>query len=255
MESLIVALLNSLFWDYDSIEHHSIDGSLNISIIDALYNRIEVERMVYRHLTLIADHYKHRRHRYSGEKVILEQSLAALADIAHNLGIKCNYALVTYILTHELHEWVTDISVFESDDETLIHTRSFNNPQNPKQIALQLSIHHTLAYLDSIQRDGRIISHKEYISLIDEIIDLLSTKSLPKNIKPLALQPNGALLSGYSYLFVSYGISLIYRRNSLPRQVWINYLCAKICRPKSALECKFTLRPTAWDNKIITNKP
>ena len=236
MQRLVVALLNSPFWDYGSPLHRLQDGSFAPSLIDDLCDRIFVEQMVYRHLTLIANHYKHRGHCYSAEKVILQQSLAALADMAHCIGVNRRYALVAHLLTLELHEWVENISVFECE------------VQGGKP--LLSAVERALGYLDREHHGRRIISHAEYASMADEVLRLLTTGALPDVIVPLRLQPNGALRSGCSVGFVTYGIYLLYCRNSVARSVWIEYLCVKISRSKSIIEKKFSLKPDTWAEKI-----
>ena len=244
---LMAAMMNSLFWDYDSAEHRLADGSLSESLIDDLCDRMVVERMVLLHLTRIADHYKHCAKKFAGEKVILEQSLAAMADVAQRMGIDRRYTLVAHLLMLELHVLVEDIAVFESKEKCAEATSTL--------LVMRLSVTRALSYLEREHYGRRIISKEEYSTLVDEVTTMLSSECLPEKIKPLALRPNGALRSGFSYTFVTYGISIIYRRYSIERNTWIEYLCKKIDRPKSALEAKFTLRPTSWEEKIEECRP
>ena len=238
LRQLVVALLNSPFWAYDD----ALLASTANEVVAKMADRMYVEVQLHRHVTLIANHYKHRRHRYSAEKVILEQMLASLADFGMQMAYERHYCLVAFLLLKELREWVVDISVFESEQ--------ISEPTTSSLSALRLSVQRSLAYLDRPQRGGRIISPNEYALLINEIVELLTTEQLPNVIVPLALRPNGALLSGFSYTFVTYGINLVYRRNSLPRDIWIEYLCSKICRQKSTIEKKFSLKPDTWAEKI-----
>lgn len=236
MQRLMVALLNSLFWDYGSPLHRLSKGVFAPSLIDDLCDRIFVEQMVYRHLTLIANHYKHRGHCYSAEKVILQQSLAALADIAHCIGVKRHYTLVAHLLTLELHEWVENISVFECEVQKFTPRLSI--------------VERTLGYLGREHHERRVIATDEYAMMVMEVKEILSSGCLPATIVPLKLQPNGALLSGFSVGFVTYGIYLLYCRHSVVRSVWIEYLCMKISRSKSTIDKKFSLRPDTWVEKI-----
>ena len=241
LRQLVVALLNSPFWAYDD----ALLASTANEVVAKMADRMYVEVQLHRHVTLIANHYKHRRHRYSAEKVILEQMLASLADFGMQMAYERHYCLVAFLLLKELREWVVDISVFESEQ--------ISEPTTSSLSALRLSVQRSLVYLDRPQRGGRIISPNEYALLINEIVELLTTEQLPNVIVPLALRPNGALLSGFSYTFVTYGINLIYRRNSLPRNIWIEYLFKKICRPKATIDRKFSRIPDTWRDKIVDN--
>lgn len=238
---LAVAVMNSLFWDYNSGAHRSADGSLTESLIDDLCDRMVVEHLVLRHLTLIADHYKHRHEAFSGEKVILEQSLAAMTDVAQKCGIGKHYTLVAHLLMLELHEFVTDIRVFESKvahEEDSLSTR-------------KAMVARTLGNLGREHHGKRIISTEEYSTLTDEVIEILSTGELPKKIVRLKQMPNGALRSGFSAGFVTYGIYRLYSRCKVMRSVWIEYLLNKIGGSKTNLQKKFTRQPSSWSEKIV----
>lgn len=236
---LMAAMMNSLFWDYDSAEHRLADGSLSESLIDDLCDRMVVERIVLLHLTRIADHYKHRGKEFAGEKVILEQSLAAMADVAQGLGIERRYTLVAHLLTLELHVLVEDISVFESKEKCDAPTSTL------------LVMQRALGYLGREHHGRRVISTEEYTALIDEVMEILSTERVPTTIVPLKLLPNGALRSGFSTGFVSYGIYRLYCRCKVAREVWIDYLLSKIGGSKSNLQKKFTRQPASWSEKIV----
>ena len=57
--------------------------------------------------------------------------------------------------------------------------------------------------------------------------------------------------SGYSWMFVTYGIGLLYRKNQLPRELWIAYLERKFAKTKVTLQKKLGVRPDGWSDKII----
>lgn len=238
---LAVALMNSLFWDYDSSRHRLANGELTAELIDDLCDRMIVEHLVLRHLTKIADHYKHCHEAFSGEKVILEQSLAAMADVAQRSGIGRRYTLVAHLLMLELHEFVSDISVFESKvahEADSLSTR-------------EASVRRALGYLGREHHGRCIISSEEYATLVNEVMEILTTGRVATTIVPLKLMPNGALRSGFSTGFVSYGIYRLYGRCKVARSVWIEYLLGKIGSSKSNLQKKFTRRPSSWSEKIV----
>ena len=64
----------------------------------------------------------------------------------------------------------------------------------------------TLGYLGREHHERRVIATDEYAMMVMEVKEILSSGCLPATIVPLKLQPNGALLSGFSVGFVTYGI-------------------------------------------------
>ena len=108
-----------------------------------------------------------------------------------------------------------------------------------------------LFVLPNIQLDGLIISHEEYERLCDEVCELMTHGRLPMEICRLEMKTNGSLVSGYSWMFVAYGVGMLYRKNRLPRELWIEYLERKIAKPKGTLLKKFGMRPERW-RELIT---
>ena len=47
------------------------------------------------------------------------------------------------------------------------------------------------------------------------------------------------------------GIGLLYRKNELPRELWIAYLERKFAKTKVTLQKKLGVRPDGWSDKII----
>ena len=236
LRRLTVALVNSPFWDY-------ADGLADLTeneIVARMADRMCVEVQLHRHLTLIANHYKLRRHRYSAEKVILEQMLASLADFGMQMAYEEHYSLVPFLLLKELREWVEDISVFESEGVHEVDSSAM-------RIAM---VERTLGYLGREHHGRRVIATDEYATLVMEVKVILTTGHVPDVIVPLMLQPNGALRSGFSVGFVMHGIYRLYCRYKVERNVWIDYLCMKISRSKSTIEKKFSLKPDTWAEKI-----
>lgn len=228
MHRLATALVNSLFCETD-----------NAPTMEDLLDRFYVDRLVFRQLAMIADYYRAQRIRYSPEKVILMQSLASLIDFGQTDGFPYLYSLVPFLLIRELTDWVDDIFKFESEQVAVDHG------------SVRLRVKKTLYYLSQEQRDGRIITAEQYEQLEDEICELITHQRLPANIKRLEVNAKGSLASGYSWKFVTYGIGLLYRRNQLPREIWIDYLSYKLSKPKSSLLKKFTARPDFWEQTII----
>ena len=231
MHQLAVALVNSLFCE----ESEGNEGSVMENLLDRFY----VDQLVFRQLAMIADCYRGQRMRYSPEKVILMQSLASLVDFGQTEKFPYLYSLVPFLLIRELTDWVDDIFKFESERVAVDNG------------SVRLRVKKTLYYLSQEQRDGFIITAKQYEQLVDEVCELITHQRLPANIERLEVNAKGSLASGYSWKFVTYGIGLLYRRNQLPRELWIDYLSYKLSKPKSSLLKKFTARPDFWGQTII----
>ena len=237
LRRLTVALVNSLFWERNDALFALTEGE----VIARMADRMCVEVQLHRHVTLIANHYKHRRHRYSAEKVILEQSLASLADFGMQMAYEEHYSLMPFLLLKELREWVDDITVFESESAMEVDS----------PIARDAMMERTLGYLGREHHGRRVIAMDEYTTMMTEVKKILTTGHVPDAIVPLMLQPSGALRSGFSVGFVTYGIYRLYCRCAVERSVWIEYLCVKIGGSKSNLQKKFTRCPSSWQEKIV----
>lgn len=240
LHQLSTVFVNSLFWDYAPYEKL---GAVGEQILEDMLDRMYVEQTMYRHLTSIANHYRVRRQYYSPEKVVLMQSLASLSDFYQTSGFPYFYSLVPFMLMNELCNWVDDIRKFESEAQRLEDGVATKD--------VRRKIEQTLRFLSKPQLDGYIIKAREYERLVDEIEELLREGRLPSEIVALEITAKGTLGSGYSWMFVSYGISLLYRKNRLPRELWIEYLSVKILKSKAILQKKFATRPTSWSEKII----
>ena len=238
LHQLTTAFVNSLFWNCERV-----DGELDDAIIDDMVDRIYVEQMLLRQLRMIADCYKSQRADYSPEKVILMQSIASLADFGQSADFPYLYSLVPFLLIKELTQWVDDIWKFES--KTVEQIQGTTNVRG--------QVMRTLNYLSERQLEGLIISHEEYVRLCDEVCELMANGRLPTKICRLELKANGSLISGYSWMFVAYGIGILYRKNRLPRELWIEYLERKIAKPKGTLLKKFGMRPERW-RELITRE-
>ena len=236
LHQLTTAFVNSLFWDCGKMDEMRDDA-----IIDDMVDRIYVEQMLLRQLTMIADCYKSQRADYSPEKVILMQSIASLADFGQSADFPYLYSLVPFLLIKELTQWVDDIWKFES--KTVVKMQETANVRG--------QVMRTLNYLSEVQLDGLIISHEEYERLCDEVCELMTHRRLPMEICRLEMKTNGSLVSGYSWMFVVYGVGMLYRKNRLPRELWIEYLERKIAKPKGTLLKKFGMRPERW-RELIT---
>ena len=226
MHWLTTAFVNSLFC-----------GECDAPTMDDLLDRFSVDRLVFRQLAMIADCYKAKRTLYSAEKVILMQSLASLVDFGQTDKFPYLYSLVPFLLIRELTEWVGNIFTFESEQVDA------NN--------VNAMVKKTLYYLSQEQKDGRIITTEQYEQLQEEVCYLISYQRLPADISPIALKSKGSLVSGYSWMFVTYGIGLLYRKNELPRELWIAYLERKFAKTKVTLQKKLGVRPDGWADKII----
>ena len=231
MHQLATAFVNSLFWDYGDSE--AIGESVLVKMVDRFY----VDQLVYRQLAKIADCYKLRRLKYSPEKVILMQSLASLVDFGQTDKFPYLYSLVPFLLIRELTEWVDDIFKFETEQMDTTNVRGM--------------VKKVLYYLSLEQKDGRIISAMEYVRLEEEVIYLITYQRLPDDICSIELIKNGSLASGYSWMFLTYGIGLLYRKTQLHRDLWIAYLERKIAKSRVSLTKKLTVRPDSWNEKII----
>ena len=231
LHQLVTAFVNSLFWDYGDSE--AIGESVLVKMVDRFY----VDQLVYRQLAKIADCYKLRRLKYSPEKVILMQSLASLADFGQTDKFPYLYSLVPFLLIRELTEWVDDIFKFETEQMDTTNVRGM--------------VKKVLYYLSQEQKDGRIITTEQYACLEREIVYMITCQRLPDEISPIELVKKGSLESGYSWMFLTYGIGLLFRKNQLPRDLWIAYLERKIAKSRVSLTKKLTVRPDSWNEKII----
>lgn len=228
MHKLTTAFVNSLFC-----------GECDAPTMDDLLDRFSVDRLVFRQLAMIADCYKSKRTLYSAEKVILMQSLASLADFGQTDKFPYLFSLVPFLLIRELTDWVDDVFKFESEQATIDNG------------SVRLRVKKTLYYLSQEQKYGLIITTKQYEQLVDEVCELITQQQLPADIEQLEVNAKRSLASGYSWKFVTYGIGLLYRKNQLPRELWIDYLSYKLSKPKSSLLKKFTARPDFWEQTII----
>ena len=231
MHKLATAFVNSLFWEYG--EGQAIGGSVLVDMVDRFY----VDQLVFCQIEKIADCYKLRRLQYSPEKVILMQSLASLADFGQTDKFPYLYSVVPFLLIKELTDWCDDIFKFETEQLDTTNVRAM--------------VKRVLYYLSLEQKEGRIITESEYVRLEDEVVYLITYQRLPDDICSIELIKNGSLVSGYSWMFLTYGIGLLYRKNSLPRELWIAYLERKIAKSRVSLTKKLTVRPDSWNEKII----
>lgn len=232
LHQLVVAFINSPFWE-----------AFRSVVIEEMADNFWVDQSLVHHLTKIANYHCKSKQNFSVDKIILQQSLAALADFGQSEQFPYNGSLVPLLLIRIMRNRGFDITQFETELES-------HEPQQDRS-AIRRDIEHRLRYLGCEQRFGRIITEREYRVLVSEMVELIFTGAMPSTIEPLQQQSRGSLLSGYSCEYVTYGISLLSYRYGFHRDLWIGYLSHKLRRSNSTLQKKFTRKPDSWDERII----
>ena len=232
LHQLVVAFINSPFWE-----------SFRSVVVEEMADNFWIDQLLSRHLARMANYHRKTKQSFSVNKIILQQSLATLADFGQSDSFPYNGSLVPLLLIHIMRNRSFDIAQFETEVEM----------SEPKQdrVSIRRDVEHRLRYLGCEQRFGRIITEREYRVLVNEVAELIFTGALLPSIEPLLQQSRGSLFSGYSCEYVTYGISLLSYRYGLHRDLWIEYLSHKLRRSKSTLQKKFTRKPDSWNERII----